>query len=85
MNKIEIYKTLGIYEAKIDDNTHLFDVDKNIAEYIVYLQKENQKYKEVVNKAIKHVSSLSSRGRDCMIYADVKKDILNILKEVEDD
>lgn len=47
------------------------------------LEKENQKYKEVINKAIKHVSSLSSRGRDCMIYADVKKDILDILKEVE--
>lgn len=47
------------------------------------LQQENKKYKEVINKAIKHVSSLSSRGRDCMIYADVKKDILDILKEVE--
>ena len=47
------------------------------------LQEQNQKYKEVINKAIKHVSSLSSRGRDCMIYADVKKDILDILKEVE--
>lgn len=45
--------------------------------------KENQKYKEVINKAIKHVSSLSSRGRDCMIYADVKKEILDILKEVD--
>ena len=43
------------------------------------------KYKELINKAIKHVSSLSSRGRDCMIYADVKKDILDILKEVEHD
>ena len=85
MSKFEVEKVFGHYQIKIDDNTHLFDVDKNIAEYIVYLQKENQKYKEVVNKAIKHVSSLSSRGRDCMIYADVKKDILNILKEVEDD
>lgn len=47
------------------------------------LEKENQKYKEAINKAIKHVSSLSSRGRDCMIYADVKKDILDILKEVD--
>lgn len=47
------------------------------------LTQENKKYKEVINKAIKHVSSLSSRGRDCMIYADVKKDILDILKEVE--
>ena len=47
------------------------------------LLKENQKDKEVINKAIKHVSSLSSRGRDCMIYADVKKEILDILKEVD--
>lgn len=54
-----------------------------IAKSISDLEKENQKYKEVINKAIKHVSSLSSRGRDCMIYADVKKEILDILKEVD--
>ena len=47
------------------------------------LLEENQKYKEVIDKAIKHVSSLSSKGRDCRIYANVKKDILDILKEVE--
>lgn len=40
-------------------------------------------YKNKIDKAIKHVSSLSSKGRDCMIYADVKKDILDILKEVK--
>ena len=51
--------------------------------YIKQLQQENQKYKEVIDKAIKHVSSLSSKGRDCRIYANVKKDILDILKEVE--
>lgn len=47
------------------------------------LKEQNKKYKEVIDKAIKHVSSLSSKGRDCMIYANVKKDILAILKEVE--
>lgn len=46
------------------------------------LKAENQKQKEVIDKAIKHVSSLSSKGRGCEIYADVKKDILDILKEV---
>ena len=46
-------------------------------------KQDTQKYKKVIDKTIKHVSSLSSKGRDCMIYADVKKDILNILKEVE--
>lgn len=47
------------------------------------LKAENQKQKEVIDEAIKHVSSLSSKGRGCEIYADVKKDILDILKEVE--
>ena len=46
-------------------------------------KQDTNKYKEVIDKAIKHVSSLSSKGRDCRIYANVKKDILDILKEVE--
>lgn len=63
-----------VFEAK--HSSELYNLINKLLE-------ENQKYKEVINKAIKHVSSLSSRGRDCMIYADVKKDILDILKEVE--
>lgn len=47
-------------------------------------EQENKKYKKVIDKAIKHVSSLSSKGRDCRIYANVKKDILDILKEVKE-
>lgn len=58
-------------------------VIRSQTETIELLEKENQKHKEVIDKAIKYVSSLSSKGRDCMIYADVKKDILDILKEVE--
>lgn len=50
---------------------------------IEQLQQENKQLKEVIDKAIKHVSSLSSKGRDCRIYANVKKDILDILKEVK--
>ena len=46
-------------------------------------QEENRKLKEVIDKSIKHVSSLSSKGRDCRIYANLKKDILDILKEVK--
>lgn len=58
---------------------------KHAEEHQVVLDilEQNQKYKEVIDKAIKHVSSLSSKGRDCRIYANVKKDILDILKEVE--
>ena len=50
------------------------------ADYGTIAQIERDLYKEVIDRAIKHVSSLSSKGRGCMIYADVKKDILNILK-----
>ena len=64
--------------------TPKFEIEfENIFGKLECLEQENKKYKEVINKAIKHVSSLSSRGRDCMIYADVKKEILDILKEVD--
>lgn len=62
------------------------------SEAIELLERENEQLKsrlkqkdEVFEKAIKHVSSLSSRGRDCMIYADVKKDILAILYKYKGD
>ena len=72
-------------------NKNIGDMTENeLKDFIIELQEENsrnerknQKYKEVIDKAIKHVSSLSSKGRDCRIYANVKKDILDILKEVE--
>ena len=75
----------GLYQAmQIGDIVYEPKHSSELYNLINKLLEENQKYKEVINKAIKHVSSLSSRGRDCMIYADVKKDILDILKEVED-
>lgn len=62
------------------------------SEAIELLERENEQLKsrlkqkdEVFEEAIKHVSSLSSRGRDCMIYADVKKDILAILYKYKGD
>lgn len=80
MNEEQIRK---IAKETFDKNI-MNNLDSSIVfKYVQTLEKENKKYKEVINKAIKHVSSLSSRGRDCMIYADVKKDILDILKEVE--
>ncbi len=39
--------------------------------------------KETNEKTKKYVSSLSSKGRGCEIYADIKKNILDILKEVK--
>ena len=72
------------YSEELEDSVVFIESYINrVEEENQKLKKESQKYKEVINKAIKHVSSLSSRGRDCMIYADVKKDILDILKEVD--
>lgn len=78
MNKEELIKATILGEEHLGENLKGLCI-----EYIDNLQQENQKYKEVFDKAIKHVSSLSSKGRDCRIYANVKKDILDILKEVE--
>lgn len=78
MNKEELIKATILGEEHLGENLKGLCI-----EYIDNLQQENKKYKEVINKAIKHVSSLSSKGRDCRIYANVKKDILDILKEVE--
>lgn len=53
------------------------------AEFIDYLEnlkKENQQLKERINKIEKHVSSLSSVGRGCEIYADVKREILKVVR-----
>ena len=46
MNKIEIYKFFNTYQAKIDEHTHLCDVHKDLAEYILALQKENEQLQE---------------------------------------
>ena len=47
------------------------------------LQSQLKEKEETINKAIKHVSSLSSKDRGCEIYADVKRDILEILSKGE--
>lgn len=72
---------------------HKFDGVNSIEDFINYihnLDKENKSLQsqlkakeETINKAIKHVSSLSSKGRGCEIYADVKRDILEILSKGE--
>lgn len=48
--------------------------------YLNNLVNENKELKERINKIDKFVSSLSSVGRGCEIYADVKRDILNVVR-----
>ena len=59
------------------------DYVENANNLINNLQSQLKAKEETINKAIKHVSSLSSKGRGCEIYADVKRDILEILSKGE--
>ena len=49
------------------------------------LYKENKELHNKIDKAMKYVSQLSSKGRDCEIYWDIKQEILKILKESDVD
>ena len=67
-----------------------YGLDYAITDFMRSLEEENKSLQsqlkakeETINKAIKHVSSLSSKGRGCEIYADVKRDILEILSKGE--
>ena len=54
-----------------------------IANYLRKMQQENKQLKEEKRKTIEYVSKLSSKGRDCEIYYDIKKEILNLLGDKE--
>lgn len=44
------------------------------------LEDENEELQQILDRAIKYVESLSSKGRDCDIYDDIKQEILRKLK-----
>ena len=59
----------------------------NPEEYIKILEQDREDFAEeinrlnnIINRIIKYVESLSSSGRGCDIYEDIKKEILNKLK-----
>lgn len=81
---------LEVWKGKLSYPFNHKDLEE-LEKIIDYYEKENQQLKsqlqqrdDVINECRRHVSSLSSKGRDCMIYADVKKDILDILNKKED-
>lgn len=47
------------------------------------LYDENKRLKNIINKTTQYVQSLSSKGRGCDIYEDIKQDILKELKGVD--
>lgn len=74
-----LYEEDGRYNLAYDVKNYL----PKLLEENKSLQSQLKAKEETINKAIKHVSSLSSKGRGCEIYADVKRDILEILSKGE--
>lgn len=81
MNRKDIF--MNGFRSKL---TYPFN-HKDLAEFetiINFYEKENQKYKEVINKAIKYIEKhLSDRGRFLMLNEWQVPELLSILKEVE--
>ena len=44
------------------------------------LLEENERLNNIINRTTKYVESLSSSGRGCDIYEDIKQEILKELK-----
>ena len=63
----------------------IIDCYEKDLKYIKKLEKENQQLHNKIDKAMKYVSQLSSKGRDCEIYWDIKQEILKILKDSDVD
>ena len=55
------------------------DTAKKIAEK----DKEIERLNNIINRTTKYVQSLSSKGRGCDIYEDIKQEILKELKGSE--
>lgn len=73
----------NIYQHKRHINT------KKLLDYITNLQQENQKYKEVIDKAIEYMKEfifeplLTNEDRKLIMYNDNLRNFEKILKEVE--
>lgn len=76
MNKV---RTIIIDDIEIETSLSAVEI-ANLSKINAELKKENEKLKERINKIEKHVSSLSSIGRGCEIYADVKREILKVVR-----
>ena len=70
--KPQIYSTNDEYETRCN-------VTKEIVDDVKKLQKENKKYKEVIDKAIEKLEEVKERR---IMLLDEEK-VLDILKEVE--
>ena len=60
--------------AKIEFNDTTYEVARNV------VLDEIERLNNIINRTTKYVESLSSSGRGCDIYEDIKQEILKELK-----
>lgn len=63
------------YEASV-----ICDYLLELVAYNNYQKEEIERLKNIINRTTKYVESLSSSGRGCDIYDDIKQEILRELK-----
>lgn len=88
MSKIEKYLGIANHDIQVANNSNeLKSYVASILCEIDELQQENQKYKEVINKAIeelkKGLHELDIRRREEVYIEQYIEEALNMLKEVE--
>ena len=81
MNKEEKI-TISVNEEDVQNIINAYEKD---IEYINQLEKENQKYKEVINKLIEYLQEKYDSSSLCGIVLNFNEfeDIKDLLKEVE--
>lgn len=75
--------------GSFDEDCRCFEERKKMANYITNLQQENQKYKEVIDKAIEYINHFSKESEvkiyglpKCKVFIGDIEELLEILKEV---
>ena len=58
----------------------IFKDSPDILEPLNKIDKEIERLNNIINRTTKYVESLSSKGRGCDIYKDIKQEILKELK-----
>lgn len=67
---------------KIEVNMNVYDIPI-LVEALEEANKEIERLNNIINRTTKYVQSLSSKGRSCDIYEDIKQEILKELKGSE--
>lgn len=80
MGTLQENRTLDYEEEK---NKRIRILEERLEEYQKYIDinhKEIERLNNIINRTTKYVESLSSKGRGCDIYEDIKQEILKELK-----